>query len=88
MSATKKGEDVVAPDSVAVLPNGLPVRVHEYVSASPSASVDPLPFRVTVEPTPTVWFGPALATGAELMVLTVTLALELPVPLLTVSWIT
>ena len=87
MSAKKAGEDVVAPDSVAVLLSGLPVRVHEYVSGSPSTSVDPLPLRATVEPTATVWFGPALATGVELMVLTVTLELELPEGVLTVSWI-
>jgi hypothetical protein len=81
------GETVVAPVSAAVLPVGSGGnRVHAYVSESPSTSVEPLPLRVTVEPTATVWFGPAFATGAELTVLIVTLALELAVPLLTVSW--
>ena len=45
---------------------------HEKISESPSASLDKPPFKVTVDPQTTVWAGPALATGAVLVVVMVT----------------
>ena len=75
--------------SIAVLPGGLAVSVHEYVSESPSTSEDPLPSSVMVVPTKPVWFGPAFATGFEFRVVMITVAGSLfTVPSLTISWAT
>jgi len=47
-----------------------------YVIASPFASLDPEPSRVTLPRVVTVWAGPALATGATFAVVTVTFTVE------------
>src|SRR5579884_112799 len=60
----------------------------KYVIGVPSTSNESLPSSVTWFPTDAVWFGPAMATGGELIVLTVTLAFALAVPVLTVRPIT
>ncbi len=52
-------------DKAAVLPAGAERIVHEKVSGLPSASEDSEPSRVTRLPVVFVWFGPALAMGAE-----------------------
>src|SRR4051794_39949241 len=62
-SAVKVGFGIVVLDNVAVLPVGRVIRLHLYVSGSPSTSVDPEPFNCTRAPALTVWFGPAFATG-------------------------
>src|SRR4051794_5707288 len=59
-------------ESVVVLPGGRIVSDHPYVKGLPSTSVDALPSSVTVCATSTDWSGPALATGAELRLVTVT----------------
>ena len=62
---------------------------HEYDSRSPSASDDPSPASDTTRPATTETSAPALATGAELSVVTVTVSAALDsVPSLTMSWAT
>jgi hypothetical protein len=63
-SAVKVGAAAVALDSVAVLPSGLDVSDHRYVSGSPFASVLPVPSTATSAPVVALWSRPALATGA------------------------
>ena len=58
----------------AVLPVGALIMDHAKVSGAPSASVDPLPSRVTVVPRGAVRLAPAFAIGAEADVLMVTAA--------------
>ncbi len=64
-SATKVGMTEVAPARFARLPLGTLTSVHRYVSGSPSASVEPEPFKVIVLPMNAVWSAPALARGAR-----------------------
>jgi hypothetical protein len=59
-----------------------------YVRGFPSTSVEPLPFRVTREPTPTVCLGPATAIGGEFTVLTLTVAVSDPFAFVTVRLMT
>ena len=52
----------------------------------PSASLEAAPLRLTLAPTTALWSAPALATGAELLVLMLTLSgALLSVPSLTTS---
>ena len=71
-SGTKVGDELVAACSVAVLPAGRLLKVHAKVNASPSASEENVPFRLTTAATAAVWFTPALATGAVFVVVIVT----------------
>ena len=57
------GFTVVGFTSDAVLPGGDETSVHRYVMGFPSGSLDADPFSVTVEPSATVWSGPAFAVG-------------------------
>ena len=66
------GEELVAACSAAVLPAGRLLKVQAKVSASPSASEENVPFRLTTAATAAVWFDPALATGAVFVVVMVT----------------
>ena len=68
----KVGEELLAACKVAVLPAGRLLKVQAKVSASPSASEEKLPLRVTTELSAAVWLEPALATGAVLVVVIVT----------------
>ena len=60
--------------NTAALPAGILTKDQAKVIGAPSASVEPLPFKVTVVPIGTVRLAPALATGAEALVLMVTVA--------------
>ena len=66
-SATKEGLAVLPPDRAAVLVAGTVVSDQLKVKVSLSASVEPLPSRVTVSPVATFWSVPALATGGMLI---------------------
>jgi hypothetical protein len=56
----------------ALLPAGKLLKVQRYVRGLPSTSVDPDPSNWMTEPIFTRWFGPALATGEVLPVVTCT----------------
>src|SRR5262249_22866475 len=74
---------------IALLLEGLLMRDQRKVSASPSTSVDALPFRCTVVPARTVCAGPALATGGEFNVEIVTVEGALSAkPSFTTNWAT
>jgi len=73
-STTKDGPALAAFTRVAALPGGTLVNDHWNVSGSPSTSDDPAPLRNATCPATTVWSGPALATGAELSVVIVTVS--------------
>jgi hypothetical protein len=65
---------------------GLLVMAHVYCSGSKSTSNDALPSTTTVVLTNTVWSSPALASGALLLVVTVTVsAADATVPSCTMS---
>ena len=72
----------------AALPAGLAVSDQLYVSGSPLASELALPSKVTSDPRALPpWSGPALATGATLLLVMITLSGALStVPSLTMSW--
>ena len=75
---------VLALFSTAALPAGRETKVQAKVSGLPSTSEERLPLRVTGAPRITVWLGPALATGGEFTVLTVTVDVSMARALLTV----
>ncbi len=68
------GSALAGSSSVAVLPCGAAMIDQKNCSGSPSASLEPVPSRSTVAPWPTVWSGPASATGREPDVETSTLS--------------
>src|SRR5262245_60475852 len=63
LSATNVGMTDVGLARVVVLAAGRAASVQENVRELPSASLEALPFRVTVLPATMVWSAPALATG-------------------------
>ena len=73
-SAANEANGVSAPASVAPLPAGRLTKVQLKPSASPLASLEPVPSSDTVSPMVTVWSGPATATGRTLFVVTTTVS--------------
>ncbi len=78
--AVNVGLAAVGDDSVTAVPETC---VHEYDSASPSASVLALASSVTPAPACTPWSGPAFAVGAVFVALIVTVSTSVKVPSLT-----
>jgi hypothetical protein len=73
-SAANEANGVSAPASVALLPAGRLTKVQLKPSASPLASLEPVPSSVTSSSIVTVWSGPASATGRTLLVVTTTVS--------------
>src|SRR5205814_2332943 len=71
-SATKVGFAISELFRWAAEPAGRVSRLQRYVSGFPSTSEEAAPFNCTSDPSATIWFGPALATGGVFCVVIVT----------------